>query len=54
VAAARLDRLIQDVLTYTRVLRAEAKVEPVDLNALVRLVISMYPQLREEKAEIQI
>lgn len=54
VAAARLDRLIQDVLAYTRVLRAEVKVDPVNLDGLVRQVITMYPQLNADRAEIQI
>ena len=53
-AAGRMDTLIQDVLTYTRVLRAEVKTEPVDLDVLVRQVIGIYPQLQTGAAEIQI
>jgi PAS domain S-box-containing protein len=53
-AAGRMDTLIQDVLTYTRVLRAEVKIEPVDLDALVRQVIGIYPQLQTGNVEIQI
>src|SRR6185436_20285383 len=53
-AAGRMDTLIQDVLTYTRVLQAEVKTEPVDLDALVRQVIGIYPQLQTAAAEIQI
>ncbi len=52
--SARLDSLIQDVLTYTRVLRAEIKIEPIDLNTLVRQIIATYPQLHAGNAEIQI
>ena len=35
VAAGRMDTLIQEVLAYTRVLRAEVHMETVDLDALV-------------------
>ncbi len=54
VAAGRLDSLIQDVLTYTRVLHAEVKIETVDLDALIRQVIGTYPQLQKNDVEIQI
>ena len=54
VAAGRMDNLIQDVLAYTRVLRDEVKIEPVDLDALVRQIIGTYPQLQPGNAEIQI
>ncbi len=54
VAAGRLDCLIQDVLTYTRVLRAEARIETIELDALIRQVIDTYPQLQAGNAEIQI
>jgi PAS domain S-box-containing protein len=54
VAAGRLDNLIQDVLAYTRVLRDEVKIEPVDLDALVRQIIGTYPQLQPGNAEIDI
>jgi PAS domain S-box-containing protein len=53
-AAGRMDALIQDVLIYTRVLRAEVRIEPVDLDALVRQVIGSYPQLQKANGEIQI
>jgi signal transduction histidine kinase len=53
-AAGRMDALIQDVLTYTRVLRADVKIEPVELDALVRQVIGIYPQLQSGEVEIQI
>ena len=53
-AAGRMDALIQDVLTYTRVLRAEVEFKPVDLDVLVRQVIGIYPQLHTGNVEIQI
>jgi len=54
VAAGRLDNLIQEVLAYTLSLRGEVKIEPVDLDALVRQVIDTYPQLQTSEVEIQI
>jgi signal transduction histidine kinase len=53
-AAGRMDTLIQDVLTYTRVLRDEMTIKPVDLDALVRQIIGIYPQLQSGEVEIQI
>jgi PAS domain S-box-containing protein len=54
LAAGRLDTLIQEVLAYTLVFRGEVKLEPVDLDAVVRQVIETYPQLEESQVEIQI
>lgn len=53
-SAARLDALIGDVLTYSRLLRSEIVLEPVDLDELVRRVIATYPQLQASGAEIAI
>jgi PAS domain S-box-containing protein len=53
-AAGRLDTLIQEVLAYTLVFRGELKLEPVDLEDLVRQVIETYPQLQTSQVEIQI
>jgi PAS domain S-box-containing protein len=52
-AAARMDRLIEEVLVYTSVLRADVKIMAVDLDALVRLMIDTYPHL-EDKPDIRI
>jgi two-component system CheB/CheR fusion protein len=41
-AANRLDQLIQDVLAYTRIVRADIRLAPVDLEALIRDVIQQY------------
>jgi signal transduction histidine kinase len=46
--------LIQDVLTYSRVLRSDIKMEAVDLDQLVRQIIETYPPLHSDQAEIQI
>jgi signal transduction histidine kinase len=51
-SAARLDALIEDVLTYSRLLRSEIVLRPVDLDGLVRDVIDTYPHLQANGAEI--
>ncbi|MDB6058115.1 MAG: hypothetical protein JWO95_1959 [Verrucomicrobiales bacterium] len=53
-AAKHMDELIQDVLTYTKIIRAEVKKEPVDLDKLVRSVINTYPHLAENAGAIEI
>jgi signal transduction histidine kinase len=53
-AAARLDSLIDDVLTYTRVLRSGMKLEPVDVERTLREVISNYPDLKSHADAIGI
>ncbi len=44
-SANRMDALINDVLTYSRLLRTEIVLTPVNLDELVRNVIATYPQL---------
>jgi PAS domain S-box-containing protein len=51
-AASRLDALISDVLTYSRLLRSEIVLQPISLDELVRRVIATYPELQENGAEI--
>lgn len=53
-SANRLDRLIQDVLSYTRVLHSPLPLEPVDLDRLVRDIIETYPNGQPIKPEIEI
>jgi signal transduction histidine kinase len=53
-AAARLDALIGDVLTYSRLLRSEIVLQPIDLDELARRVIATYPQLQANDVEIAI
>ncbi|MDB6015668.1 MAG: Protein-glutamate methylesterase [Pedosphaera sp.] len=50
----RLDRLIQDVLDYTKILRGQVTNEPVDLDRLLRDILDTYPDWQPPKAEIQI
>jgi len=53
-SAVRLDRLIQDVLSYTRILHSPLPMEPVDLDRLVRDIIETYPNGQPIKPQIQI
>ena len=53
-SAVRLDRLIQDVLSYTRVLHAKLPMERVDLDRLVRDIVETFPNGQPIKPEIQI
>lgn len=53
-AAHRLDRLIQDVLSYTKMARSDLDLRPVDVEALLRELISSYPAWQPPRAEIVI
>lgn len=53
-SASRMDRLIQEVLNYTWVLRGEAALTPVDLDRLVRDIIAVDPAWQPPKTDIQI
>jgi PAS domain S-box-containing protein len=51
-SATRLDSLIQDVLSYTRLLRGQPAVAEVDLDRIVRETLLSYPDFQPPKAEI--
>jgi signal transduction histidine kinase len=53
-AGVRLDRLIQDVLTYSRISRSQVNSKPIDLEKLLRDIMEQYPMLRAPAAEIRI
>lgn len=53
-AVIRMDKLIQDVLQYSKVLRMDLKLEPVDADRLVRGMLDSYPDLQEPKATVRI
>jgi PAS domain S-box-containing protein len=53
-AAERLDRLIQDLLAYTRISRQDAPLIPLDLGKLIRDIVEHYPNLHAPAAEIDI
>jgi two-component system, LuxR family, sensor kinase FixL len=53
-AALRLDHLIQDVLSYTKVLRADAPMTRVDLDRLTRDIIETQPCAERPGSQILI
>ena len=46
-AAARLDLLVQDVLSYSRVAKGEINLQDVSLGRLMQEAVEAYPQFRE-------
>ncbi len=53
-AARRLDQLIVDALSYTKVVLQEVPQSPVDLDKIVRDLIDVYPHLHPSRADIQV
>lgn len=53
-SAARMDRLIQDVLTFSRAVRARLELEPVNLQRLVCGVLESYPNLQERGVQVAV
>ncbi len=51
-SACRMDRLITDVLSYSRVVQGEWPMEPVDVEELLRGIADTYPMLATEAADI--
>jgi len=43
-SAERMDKLIQDTLNYSKVLRSEFSLQPVDTLAVLRGIVESYPQ----------
>ena len=52
-AAQRADRLVRDVLSYSRVSRANFQLAPVDLEKLLREVIAQNEQFQAPQVEIE-
>jgi signal transduction histidine kinase len=52
VAAARMDRLITDALSYSGTVRQELPLEPVDIGVLLRGIIESYPNLQAPLAAV--
>lgn len=50
----RLDRLIQDVLNYSRVVQHDLRMERVDIQKLLEGIIATYPNLQPPRANIRI
>jgi signal transduction histidine kinase len=53
-AASRLDRLIQDVLLYSRATRAEISLDEVNLDKLVQEIVQQYPGFKAPRARIHV
>jgi signal transduction histidine kinase len=53
-AAARMDKLIQDVLQYSRVARSQMRLVPVDAERLLRGIIETYPAFQPPGVQVQI
>jgi PAS domain S-box-containing protein len=51
-SAGRLDALIQDVLNYSKIARAEMSLDAVDAEGLLREIIESYPNLQAVRANI--
>lgn len=54
IAANRMDRLITDTLNYSKAVRHEMALAPVDLNCLIRELTRTYPNLQPDKVDIRI
>jgi signal transduction histidine kinase len=54
VAAARMEKLIQDVLNLNRVASQAITLGPIDVDALVRTLAAERPELAPEKAELRV
>lgn len=53
-AATRMDKLIQDVLSYSKIARGELLLERISLEKLLREIIETYPTFAQEKAQIEL
>ena len=51
-AAERMDRLIEDALSYSRTVGQELPLEDVDTAALLKGILESYPQFENSKADI--
>jgi signal transduction histidine kinase len=53
-AASRMDKLILDVLQYSRLARSELRLTPVDVQELLRGIVESYPAFQPSEVEIKI
>lgn len=53
-AGTRMDRLIQDILTYSRLSRREIQLQPVSLDKLARDIVRQYLDMASVQAEISV
>lgn len=54
LAGRRLDRMIQDVLHYSRISQAEIALAPIPLERIVQMVIADYPVLRNAATHVEV
>jgi signal transduction histidine kinase len=54
MASSRLDQLITDSLNYSKAIRQEFPLEPVDLDELLNGLVETYPNLQPDKADIHL
>ncbi len=54
MASTRMDKLITDALSFSKAIREELPLGPVNLANFLRDLIETYPNLRPDKADIQI
>jgi PAS domain S-box-containing protein len=53
-AAERLDRLIQDLLSYTRISRQNVPLESIDLDRVLHDIVEHYPHLNAPAAKVDV
>lgn len=53
-SSVRMEKLTHDVLTYSRVARAEVKLADIDVEQLVRDVVSQYRELQSPAADVEV
>jgi signal transduction histidine kinase len=53
-SAVRLDKLILEVLTYSRLGRGELALKPINLDQLIEEVFDSYPSIRRSQAEVTV
>jgi len=54
IASERMDQLITDALNYSKVVRQELPLMPVDIGKLVRGMVETYPDLHPPAAHIEV
>lgn len=53
-AGTRMDRLIQDILTYSRLSRREIQLQPVSLDRLARDIVRQYLDMGSVQAQVSV
>lgn len=53
-SANRLDYLIQDVLNYSKIVRGEVTLEPMNLEEFIHDIVQSYPNLQAPRATIEL